>query len=62
MILPVLCAYRVSASSMEASGIGTADLDDLIGAVNERRSAGDKPALSGVEGAEASAILWTSMR
>jgi len=56
MILPALCAYRVSAPSTAPSWIGLADLDDLIGAVNERRIEGGKAVLSGVEGADASAI------
>ena len=61
MILPVLCAYKVSAPSTETSGIGTADLDDLIGAVKERRIEGGETAFSGVEGAEASAIVAASV-
>ena len=61
MILPVLCAYKVSAPSTETSGIGTADLDDLIGAVKERRIEGGETAFSGVEGAEASAIVAGSV-
>ena len=60
MILPELCAYRVSAPSTEFSMIGTAGVDDLIGAVKERRIEDGRAAprdFCGVEGADASAII-----
>lgn len=62
MILLVLCAYRVSAPSRLPSGIGTGELSDFIGAVKERRMEGGAITLSGVEGADASAMLYQSMR
>lgn len=49
-------------SSAASSDIGNLDLEDLIGAVKERRIGGCCGALSGVEGAEASAIAWMLMR
>ena len=58
-ILQALCANRFSVSSTASSEMGNLALEDLIGAVKERRIAG---ALSGVEGADASAIARISMR
>lgn len=57
MILQSLWAYNVSAPSTLLAEAGTDDLSDLMGAVKERRMEGG--ALSGVEGAEASAIMLT---
>lgn len=54
-ILPAPCAYNVSAPSTVSSGSGI-DLEDRIGAVKERRINGGGVALSGVDGADASAI------
>ena len=61
-ILQALCANEFSVSSAASAEIGNLDLEDLIGAVKERRIGGCGSALSGVEGADASAIAWISMR
>ncbi len=61
-ILQSLCANRFSVSSAASAEIGNPDLEDPMGAVKERRIAGCGSALSGVEGAVASAIAWRSMR
>lgn len=61
-ILQALCANRFSVSSTASAEIGNLALEDLMGAVKERRIAGCGSALSGVEGADASAITWLSMR
>ena len=60
-ILQALCANRFSVSSAASADIGNLDLEDLMGAVKERRIAGCGNGLSGVEGAGASAIVWMSM-
>ena len=54
-IFPAACAYSVSAPSAVSSERGV-DLKDRIGAVKERRTRGGWLALSGVDGADASAI------
>lgn len=59
MILQTLWAYNVSAPSILPPEADTDDLSDLMGAVKERRMEGGIAALSGVEGAEASAIMLT---
>ena len=60
--LQALCENRFSVSSAASVEIGNLALEDLIGAVKERRIAGCGSALSGVEGADASAMAWISMR
>lgn len=54
-IFPAPCAYNVSAPWTVSSGRGF-DLEDRIGVVKERRITGGAVALSGVDGADASAI------
>ena len=53
-ILQALCANRFSESSTASAEMGNLALEELTGVVKERRIAG---ALSGVEGADASAIV-----
>ena len=60
-ILQALCANRFSVSSTASAEIGNLDPEGLMGAVKERRIAGCGSGLSGVEGADASAIAWVSM-
>ena len=54
-IFPAACAYSVSAPLTASSDRGTC-LEERIGAVKERRIEGGGMALSGVDGADASAI------
>lgn len=54
-IFPVPWAYNVSAPSTVSSWSGI-DLEERIGAVKERRIKGGGVTLSGVDGADASAI------
>ena len=61
-ILQALCANRFSVSSAASGEIGNLALVGLMGAVKERRIAGCGSALSGVEGADASAIAWILRR
>ena len=56
-ILQALCANRFSVSSTASAEMGNFALEELIGAVKERRIAGGGNVLSGVEGADASAIV-----